>query len=202
VDQGPVNGNGNGNADDFDFGDDGRVSDADAIAALAELDRLTLALERAQAEQKRLDEAAAKAKQLVDRLSTKEIPDLLRRLCMEKGTTKSGLDFVMKQDIRATLAGQERIADRTNGFQWLVENGHGGVIKNKVAVELDRGEDERADALALKLRAEGFDAQLSKIVDPQTLSALFRELYRAGKIVPVEYFNVHDNKVVKITRKQ
>ena len=86
-------------------------------------------------------------------------------------------------------------------LRWLVENGHGGVIKNQVSVSLDRGDDSRANDLVVDLRARGFDVEAKKDVNHQTLSALVREVMAEGKIVPRENFNLYDMKIAKLTRK-
>lgn len=187
---------------DLDYGDDAHLPRKDAIEALAELDRLMLALERAQAEQLRLDAAAAKAKQLVDKLATRDIPDLLDKLHLKEGVTKSGVEFKMRREIRAVMLGREHVERRARFFDWLVAHGHGGVIKNVVRVDLDRGEDDRADALVIELRAKGFAVDAGKDVHPSTLSALMREIYEAGKAVPPnDLVNRFDDRKVKISRK-
>lgn len=86
-------------------------------------------------------------------------------------------------------------------LRWLVEHGHGGVIKNNVTVALDRGADDRADALVVELRAKGFDVESKKDVHAGTLGALVRELIADGKIVPRDIFNLFDMRLAKISRK-
>ena len=116
--------------DPFDYGDDARPDDRDAIAALADLARMILALERATAERKRIEDALAKAKQVEDRLQCRDIPDLLTRLKLDRGTTTDGVDFVMRREIRAALPGHDRVEARMGAIRWLIENGHGGIVKN------------------------------------------------------------------------
>jgi hypothetical protein len=86
-------------------------------------------------------------------------------------------------------------------FRWLVDQGHSGVIKNSVAVVLDRGEDARADDLVVNLRSQGFEVESKKDVHASTLGALVRELMADGKIVPRELFNLFDMRIAKLTRK-
>ncbi len=75
------------------------------------------------------------------------------------------------------------------------------MIKNQVSVALDRGEDSRADDLVVKLRAEGYEVEAKKDVHAQTLGALVRELMADGKVVPIDKFNIFDQRIAKLTRK-
>jgi hypothetical protein len=187
--------------DPFDYGADGAPSEDAVAKAFADLDRLTLEAERATAKRKRLEDDAKRAKEEEERFLTKLIPELLATMHLEKCRTSSGIDVAVKKDIKASLPGRDRIQDRLRAFAWLIEQGHGGVIKNKIEVELDRGQDERADELVVQLRAQGFEPTAIKDVNAMTLGALVRELMAEGKIVPREYLNIFEIKIAKLSRK-
>lgn len=190
-----------GEADAYDYGADA-VPDEQAVArAFAELDKLTLMAERAIEARKRAEDQLQKCKQLEERLLNREIPELLAKMRMDECTTSSGIEVKVKREIKASLPGHDRVEARLGAFRWLVDNGHGGVIKNSVAVALDRGEDKRADELVVDLRAKGFDVEQKKDVNVQTLGALVRELMADGKIVPVDRFNIFDMRIARISRK-
>jgi hypothetical protein len=187
--------------DPFDYGTDA-VPDEKAVAqAFVDLDRLTLAAERATEVRKRAEDALQKAKQAEEQLLQKQIPELLVKMRLDKCTTSSGIDIVLKREIKASLPGHDRVEARLNALRWLAENGHSGVIKNNVTVSLDRGADERADALVVELRSKGFDVEAKKDVHAGTLGALVRELMGEGKIVPKEYFNLFDFRTAKLSRR-
>lgn len=185
----------------YDYGSDADPDGKVVAQAFAELDRLTLAAERAIEARKRAEEALQRAKDVERQLIERDIPELLEKMRLDKCTTSSGIEVSVKREIRASLPGMERVDDRLRAFQWLLDGGNGGVIKNKVIVELDRGKDERADQLVVELRAQGFEPQSYKDVHPMTLSALVRELVAAGKIVPRDCLNVFDDRKAKLTRK-
>lgn len=187
--------------DPFDYGADAAPSEDAVAKAFADLDRLTLEAERVTAKRKRLEDDAKRAKEEEERLLTKLIPELLAAMHLDECRTSSGINVAVKKDIKASLPGRERVQDRLRAFAWLTENGHGGVIKNKVEVELDRGQDERANELVAQLRAQGFEPNAIKDVNVQTLGALVRELMADGKIVPRDYFNIFDLKIAKLSRK-
>lgn len=189
-------------SDDFDYGADAVPDDKAIAQAFVELDRLTVMAERATAARKRAEDALQKAKQAEEKLLNKDIPELLARMHLDECTTASGIEVKVKREIKASLPGHDRVEARMGALRWLVENGHGGVIKNSVAVSLDRGQDARADELVVKLRAEGYDVESKKDVNHQTLGALVRELMADGKIVPREYFNLFDMRLAKLSRKE
>lgn len=187
--------------DQYDYGTDAVPDDAAIAQAFADLDRLTLQAEKLTEQRKKAEEHAQKLKAAEDQLLNKDIPELLARMHLNDCTTASGIAVKVKREIKASLPGHERVEARMGALRWLIEHGHGGVIKNQVSVALDRGEDARADDLVVKLRADGFDVESKKDVHAATLSALFRELMAAGKIIPTENFNLYDMKIAKLSRK-
>jgi hypothetical protein len=187
--------------DSFDYGTDALPDQQAITQAFADLDRLTLLAERATAARKKAEEQLQKCKQAEEQLLNRDIPELLAKMHLDECTTSSGIQVKVKREIKASLPGHDRVEARMAAFRWLVENGHGGVIKNQVSVSLDRGEDTRADELVVDLRAKGFDVEAKKDVHTSTLGALVRELVAEGKIVPRDYFNLFDMRLAKLTRK-
>jgi hypothetical protein len=185
---------------DFDFGTDGDPDSAVVAKAFEQLDKLTLQAERAIEERKRAEEQLTKAKRAEEDLLQKQIPELLARMRLEKCTTSSGIEVSVKREIKASLPGHDRVEARLGAFRWLIEHGHGGVIKNNVTVALDRGADERADALVADLRIQGYEVEAKKDVHTSTLGALVRELVAGGTIVPRDLFNLFDLQVAKLKR--
>lgn len=188
-------------ADDlYDYGADGDP-DAQAVArAFADLDKLTLEAERLTEQRKKAEDQLQKLKQAEEQLLNRAIPELLASMRLDECKTASGITVKVKREIKASLPGHERVDARQGALRWLVEHGHGGVIKNQVYVALDRGEDSRADDLVVKLRADGYDVEAKKDVHASTLGALVRELVADGKIVPREFFNLFDMRIAKLSR--
>lgn len=187
--------------DDFDYGADADPDQEAVARAFAELDTLTLRAERLTEQRKKAEEALQKLKQSEEQLLNKDIPELLGRMRLDECTTASGIAVKVKREIKASLPGHDRVEARMGALRWLVEHGHGGVIKNQVSIALDRGEDTRADDLVVKLRAEGFEVEAKKDVNHMTLGALVRELVANGTIVPRENFNIYDMRLAKLSRK-
>jgi hypothetical protein len=187
--------------DPFDYGSDADPDDEAVARAFSDLDKMTLAAERLIEQHKRAEEQAQKLKQAVEQLLNRDIPELLGRMRLDECTTASGIQVKVKREIKASLPGHERVEARMGALRWLIDHGHGGVIKNNVTVALERGQDSRADELVVELRGKGFDVESKKDVHPSTLSALVRELVANGTIVPRENFNLHDMKLAKLSRK-
>lgn len=187
--------------DPYDYGSDADPDTQEAARLFAEVDKMTLAAERLTEQRKKAEDQLQKIKQAEEQLLNKDIPELLGRMRLDDFTTASGIHVKVKREIKASLPGHDRVEARMGALRWLVEEGHGGVIKNQVSVSLDRGEDSRADDLVVELRAKGFDVEAKKDVHASTLGALVRELVAEGKIVPREYFNLFDLRIAKLTRK-
>jgi hypothetical protein len=187
--------------DPYDYGSDADPDEEAAARVFAELDKMTLQAERFTAQRKQAEEQLQKIKQAEEQLLNKDIPELMAKMRMSDYTTSSGIVVKVKREIKASLPGHDRVEARMGALRWLVEHGHGGIIKNQVSVSLDRGEDTRADDLVVDLRAKGFDVEAKKDVHAQTLGALVRELMADGKVVPTGIFNLFDMRLAKLTRK-
>jgi hypothetical protein len=188
-------------ADLYDYGADADPDQEAVARAFAELDKLTLQAERLTEQRKKAEEHAQKLKAAEEQLLNKDIPELLGKMRLDECTTASGIQVKVKREIKASLPGHERVEARMGALRWLIEHGHGGVIKNQVSVVLDRGEDTRADELVVDLRAKGFEVEAKKDVHASTLGALVRELVANGTIVPRENFNIFDMRLAKLSRK-
>jgi hypothetical protein len=188
--------------DAFDYGTDGEMDQEAVARARVELDRLARLAESTVAARKRLEDQLQAIKRREERLLQKDIPELLVRMGLKECTTASGIQIKIKHDVRVSLPALERAEARQGALRWLVEQGHGEVIKNLVSVALDRGNDARADELIVELRARGLAVESKKDVHVQTLGALVRELMEDGKIVPRHLFNLFDQRVAQLSRKQ
>ena len=187
--------------DAFDYGADADPDQEAVARAFADLDKLTLQAERLTAQRKQVEDQLQKVKQAEEQLLNKDIPELLARMRLEECVTASGIQVKVKREIKASLPGHDRVEARMGALSWLIEHGHSGVIKNSVAVVLDRGEDARADELVVELRGKGFEVESKKDVHASTLSALVRELVADGKIVPRDIFNLFDMRLARLTRR-
>ena len=86
-------------------------------------------------------------------------------------------------------------------YNWLRENGLGDIIKNEVAVQFGKGEDNKAEQLLSLAEQEGYEPTQKQKVEPMTLKALFRERVEAGLDMPSQLFNIFIKDQTKIGRK-
>ncbi len=75
------------------------------------------------------------------------------------------------------------------------------IIKNEVAVQFGKGEDNKAEQLLTLAEQEGYEPTQKQKVEPMTLKALYRERVEAGLDMPSQFFNVFIKDQTKIGRK-
>lgn len=74
--------------------------------------------------------------------------------------------------------------------QWLRDKGFGDLIKNTVAVNFGKGEDDKANDLIRELVTEGYVVDQKEAVHPSTLKAFCKEQIENGKDIPSELFGI------------
>lgn len=144
----------------------------DILAARQKVTEAEEALKTAQAELKALVEDT--------------MPELMATAGQEQLTTIDGLVVSIKEMTR----GQPSKEKAPEAFKWLRDNGHGGIIKTKVEVDLGKGDKERVEKVRAALAELKVPATLKQDVHHQTLGALVRELLSKGKKVPLETLGV------------
>jgi hypothetical protein len=83
------------------------------------------------------------------------------------------------------------VANHPLAYEWLRENGYDDIIKNVVACEFGRGEDDQASAFKAFAAKEGFPADQTESVHSGTLKAFVRERVEAGDDFPMELFGAY-----------
>ena len=88
-----------------------------------------------------------------------------------------------------------------SAYNWLRENGLADIIKNEVAVQFGKGEDNKAEQLLTLAEQEGYEPTQKQKVEPMTLKALYRERVEAGLDMPSDSFHLFVKDQTKISRK-
>lgn len=114
---------------------------------------------------------------------------------LEYARLEDGTRIDVREAIRASIA----VEDRNAVHAELERQGHGGVVKRRVAVNIGAGDDASEAAAVRALEAAGFAASREVKVEPATLSALVRELLADGRPVP-EGIKVFRQKAARIAR--
>jgi hypothetical protein len=125
------------------------------------------------------------------------IPNLLA----EQGLSSLKLADGSSVDIRKSYNCTIKKDQMDLAYNWLRENGLGDIIKNEVAVQFGKGEDNKAEQLLGLAVQEGFEPSQKQKVEPMTLKALFRERIEAGLDMPSQFFHTFVKDQTKIGRK-
>ena len=138
-----------------------------------------------------------KKKQEADKIGSEIIPNLLA----EQGLSSLKLADGSSVDIRKSYNCTIKKDQVESAFEWLRNNGLGDLIKNEVAVQFGKGEDNKAEQLLGLAVREGYEPSQKQKVEPMTLKALFRERIEAGLDMPSDFFHTFVKDQTKIGRK-
>ena len=144
----------------------------------------------------RLEATVKEYKEKADKISSEIIPNLLA----EQGLSSLKLADGSGVDVRKTYSCTVKKDSVESAYTWLRNNGLGDLIKNEVAVQFGKGEDNKAEQLLSLAEQEGYEPTQKQKVEPMTLKALFRERIEAGLDMPSQFFNVIKDQT-KIGRK-
>ena len=144
-----------------------------------------------------LEKDLKSVKEQADKISSEVIPNLLA----EQGLSSLKLADGSSVDVRKAYNCTIKKDQMELAYNWLRENGLGDIIKNEVAVQFGKGEDNKAEQLLSLAEQEGYEPTQKQKVEPMTLKALFRERVEAGLDMPSQLFNIFIKDQTKIGRK-
>ena len=137
------------------------------------------------------------AKERARVLREETIPSAMQELGLEELKLDTGEKLTVKQDVYAAIPA----AQKEQAFQWLEDNGFGGLIKVEVTADYRKGEAEVAMALYKELQERGLQVEFGQSVHAQTLKAFLREQLAAGANVPLDLFGARPVWTAKITNR-
>ena len=144
-----------------------------------------------------LEKEVKAQKEKADKIGSEIIPNLLA----EQGLASLKLADGSSVDIRKSYNCTIKKDALESAYNWLRKNGLGNIIKNEVAVQFGKGEDNKAEQLLNLAVQEGYEPTQKQKVEPMTLKALFRERIEAGLDMPSEFFHTFVKDQTKIGRK-
>ena len=144
-----------------------------------------------------LEKEVKTQKEKADKIGSEIIPNLLA----EQGLSSLKLADGSSIDVRKSYNCTIKKDQMELAYNWLRENGLGDIIKNEVAVQFGKGEDNKAEQLLNLAEQEGYEPTQKQKVEPMTLKALYRERVEAGLDMPSQFFNVFIKDQTKIGRK-
>ena len=118
------------------------------------------------------------------KLTDEDMPAMLAEI----GLTSFVLDDGSTVDVKQTYGASILVENRPKAYEWLRENDYDDIIKNTVACQFGRGEDDLASAFAAFAQQQGYTPEQKTEIHPQTLRAFVKERVEAGEEFPMELF--------------
>jgi len=131
-----------------------------------------------------LEQTLKEEKKALIKLTDEEMPSMLAEIGMASFALDDGSTVEVKQTYGASIL----VEKRPEAYEWLRDNGYDDIIKNTVACQFGRGEDDQASAFAAFAQQQGYVPDQKTEVHPQTLRAFVKERCEAGEEFPMELF--------------
>jgi len=131
-----------------------------------------------------LEQTLKEVKKQLIKLTDEEMPSMLAEIGMSSFALDDGSTVEVKQTYGASIL----VEKRPEAYEWLRDNGYDDIIKNTVACQFGRGEDDQASAFAAFAQQQGYVPDQKTEVHPQTLRAFVKERCEAGEEFPMELF--------------
>ena len=144
-----------------------------------------------------LEDQVKQNKEKADKISSEVIPNLLAEQGLSSLKLADGSGVEVKKSYSCTV----KKDSVESAYTWLRDNGLGDLIKNEVAVQFGKGEDNKAEQLLGLAAEQGYEPTQKQKVEPMTLKALYRERIEAGLDMPSEFFHTFVKDQTKISRK-
>ena len=170
-----------GTTDVQEWANDATDGELSIVSKLANK-QLKLAIEVAELE------AGLKAKKEELRLTAEnELPDAMQSAGLTQITLTTGEKISINEFYNAHISR----ANQEKAYEWLVSNGHEGLIKNEVLLKFGREEIEVVNQTVSALQARGLSPEVRQSVHPSTLKAFVREQFTSGIDIPTEPFGIY-----------
>jgi hypothetical protein len=143
-----------------------RTNERPDIEQFAHLNELVNQLDKAEQDVVEAETTLKEAQERQRRLEEFEIPDYMDTLGLEEFTLTSGLTIEVVRKIRASI-GNRKVA----AFKWLIDKGHGGLIKRTIMVAFNREQSEDAHKLLKTLQPKFAGVKEEMKVEAASLTA-------------------------------
>ena len=131
-----------------------------------------------------LEEQLKEEKKALLKLTDEDMPAMLAEIGLSSFTLDDGSTVDIKQTYGASIL----VQNRPQAYEWLRDNGYDDIIKNTVACQFGRGEDDLASAFAAFAQQQGYTPEQKTEIHPQTLRAFVKERCEGGEEFPMELF--------------
>ena len=151
--------------------------------------------------QKDIEEKKLELKELENQfrqISESSLPEALQSANLSEIVLSDGTKLSVSPFYKGHISEKNRPA----ALDWLMQNGHGGLIKNEISLKFGRDEDERAQDTIASLQQRGLSPSVKQGVHAQTLNAFVKVQLTNGKDLPSEIFGIYVGSRAKIERKR
>tara|TARA_R110002110_G_scaffold66205_1_gene181584 strand:- start:183 stop:719 length:537 start_codon:yes stop_codon:yes gene_type:complete len=149
-----------------------------------------------QEELQKVEEQVKKLKETERELSEQVIPNAMQAAGLSMIKLENGVSV----DVRPFYAAKIPASKQEEAFEWLRENGAGGLIKNIVSLNFGKSEDQEASNLVEDLKTRGYAVDQKMKVEPMTLKAYVKERIQNGQKIDMELFGVYIASKTKLTK--
>jgi hypothetical protein len=165
--------------------------------SIEDITKLANAMVDAEQDVKDAELRLERTKERLRKIREDTIPGVMQELGLSELRLATGEKLSIKQDVYSQLANENKGA----AYNWLEENGFGGLIKVNVVVDFGKGELERAKKLQSLLAEKGLSVTIGESVHWQTMKAFLNEQIKKEADIPLDLFGATPIFVAKITKK-
>ena len=134
-----------------------------------------------------LEEAVKAKKEEFRATSEQELPEAMQAAGLSELVLSTGEKITISEFYNAHISK----VNQETAYNWLVSNGHAGLIKNEVSLKFARDQERIAEETVLALKARGLSPEIRQSVHPSTLKAFVKEQLTSGKDIPSEPFGIY-----------
>lgn len=141
----------------------------------------------------KVEQKLKEGKKRLETLQRVDLPEAMRTVNLKTFELEDGTSVEIKDKVFCTITTENEEA----AFKWLIDNGFGDLIKNRVTLNFGRQEMEKVEALLKLLDENGYgDYEVRSSVHANTLSAFVRERISTGmrEKTPLELFSAYEFK--------
>jgi hypothetical protein len=140
------------------------------------------------------EEELKRAKEVLRQIAEVQLPAHLDQMKLQEFTLQNGLKVEVGENIRASIPKDKK----AEAIKWLIDNGHGGLVKTSVAVGFGAGEVDKAMELQTELLKLGFVPESDTGVHASTLGAFVRGALEEGQDIPLDLLGVYRQRVTTV----
>ena len=134
-----------------------------------------------------LEQTLKEEKKALLKMTDEDLPTMLAEIGLTSMKLDDGSEVTVKQTYGASIL----VDNRPAAYDWLRDHGYDDIIKNTVACQFGRGEDDQASAFKAIAEKQGYLAEQKTEIHPQTLRAFVKERVESGDEFPMELFGAY-----------